>query len=114
MSDAYIQTIKDAFVLVLAGQFNEGKFTPSNVSTAIRLTIDEVQHVFDQFEAIGNVDLDEVTIQIGQIGYVLQREQARVILSVVSQVLFAVEVAQMPEELIAPEEFWDEEYLLSL
>ena len=100
--------------MMIDGQIDEaGLVTPSSVTSMIRLNIEDVQSVFDQFMALGDADLNHVVIDIAGKAYTFNREMAIELLGVVSVTCNDCEGVFVDEEYLPMEE-WTEQYLMSL
>ena len=102
--------------MMIDGQIDEsGLVTPSTITSMVRLNIEDVQSVFDQFEALGDADLDHVVLDVAGKAYTFSREMAIELLGVVSATCNDCEgiyVDDASEYL--PMEEWTEGYLMSL
>ncbi len=108
-----IRRLANGYLLKWGGYHNDGKFYPSDVTTSsVRITLEDVHSVFAQFEAIGEEATGHASIKVGRFTYDLEYDQARELLSIVSQIQFDEE--PLPIKHSWPEEFWTEEYLRSL
>ncbi len=109
----FIRRLIEGYLINWGGYHNDGKFYPSDVTTStVRITLDDIHSVFAQFEAIGEDATEQVSIKVGRFTYDLEYDQARELLSIVSQIQFDEE--PLPIKHSWPEEFWTEDYLLNL
>lgn len=109
----YIHKVINGFVLNFEGYFDEGKLVKTDkANTAVRITLQDIHDVWSQFEEVGNSSPDEISVRIGRYTYDLCRDDAKELMHLVSMVQFDEE--PLPIQHTWPEEFWTEEYLLSL
>jgi len=100
--------------LVIDGQISAaGVVTPSNVTSVIKMDIEDAQNVFDQFIAIGDAKLGSIVVDIAGKPYTFEREMAIELLSVMSVACNDFE-GIYPDHEYLPMEEWTEEYLLAL
>lgn len=103
----------DELVLVLEGYIGStGEITHTNVSTILRLSIEEIGNIYDQLLAQGESPAASIRLTIKDRLCIFPLRMATELIRIVAQVWCEYEMGDQTEYL--PQEEWTEEYLLSL